>query len=63
MIRPACARRSQVDGGRKRAAVCSTPPSGVGVGIIVSDWAPASAESGAGLEDDLMLVEDCKGRK
>lgn len=36
MMRPLWARRSQVDGGRKRAAVCSFPPSCVGAGIMVS---------------------------
>lgn len=36
MISPASACLSQAEGGRNRAAVCSMPPSEVGVGIIAS---------------------------
>lgn len=36
MIRPSCARRSHADAGRKRAVVCSRPPSVVGVGMDTS---------------------------
>ena len=36
MISPERAIESQVEGGRKRAAVCSSPPSEVGVGMIAS---------------------------
>lgn len=36
MIRPSCARRNHADAGRKRAVVCSRPPSVVGVGIETS---------------------------
>ena len=56
MIRPSCARRSHADAGRKRAVVCSRPPSVVGVGMDTSgsnsspfvalDWPPVDAESG-----------------
>jgi hypothetical protein len=35
-MREARARRNHVAAGRKRAAVCSRPPSWVGTGIIVS---------------------------
>jgi len=37
MISPVRARWSQVDAGRKRAAVCSSPPSWVGIGMTDSD--------------------------
>ncbi len=37
MISPDRAIESQAEGGRKRAAVCSRPPSEVGVGMIASD--------------------------
>lgn len=37
MISPERAMESQAEGGRKRAAVCSRPPSDVGVGMIASD--------------------------
>jgi len=40
------ASRSHVAGGRKRAAVCSRPPSWVGTGIIVS------GSSSSALEED-----------
>lgn len=36
MISPERAIESQADGGRKRAVVCSIPPSEVGVGMIAS---------------------------
>ena len=37
MTSPVRARWSQVDAGRKRAAVCSSPPSWVGIGMTDSD--------------------------
>lgn len=56
MIRPSCARRSHADAGKKRAVVCSRPPSVVGVGMDTSGsksspfaalvWSPADEESG-----------------
>jgi hypothetical protein len=64
IIRPSCARRSHADAGKKRAVVCSRPPSVVGVGMDTSgsnsspsaalDWSAAGEESG--------VVEDV-GRK
>jgi hypothetical protein len=58
MIRPSCARRSHADAGKKRAVVCSRPPSVVGVGMdtsgsnsspfVASDWTPES-----GVADDV----------
>jgi len=54
IIRPDLARRSHVDGGRKRAAVCSFPPSEVGVGITTSDSSPSGSASS--------LVDDAEGR-
>lgn len=38
MISPACDMESHLEGGKNRAAVCSMPPSDVGVGISASDW-------------------------
>lgn len=55
MTRPLCARRSQVEGGRKRAAVCSSPPSGVGVGITVSESVVVSMSSGSEVVEEAML--------
>lgn len=37
MISPARDMESHLEGGKKRAAVCSIPPSEVGVGISASD--------------------------
>lgn len=48
MISPARAMESHSGGGKKRAAVCSIPPSDVGVGITASDWTgkgPAAGEA------------------
>ena len=54
MMRPCCARRSQVDAGRNLAAVCSLPPSEVGTGMMVS--ASASVEVPSAEE----MLSDCE---
>lgn len=48
MMREARARRSQVAAGRKRAAVCSRPPSWVGTGIMVSGSSSSAVEDEEG---------------
>lgn len=52
MIRPSCASRSHTDAGKKRAVVCSLPPSVVGFGICTSASLSASAEE-IGLDDNV----------
>lgn len=61
MILPSCARRSHTDAGRKRAVVCSTPPSVVGVGIETSGSKSSALELGCPLADS--GVPDNVGRK
>lgn len=57
MMRFSVARRSQVEGGRKRAAVCSFPPSWVGAGI--KDSVPSS-----GFEEEVPRVGEWeRGRR
>ena len=54
MISPERAMESQADGGRKRAAVCSLPPSEVGAGMMASFFVGREP----GVEDS-----DGRGRK
>lgn len=64
MISPDWAIFSQAEGGRKRAAVCSMPPSEVGVGIIAS-WVEGTGIVAEEDEDDEEDEECCcaSGRK
>lgn len=62
MIRPSCARRSHADAGRKRAVVCSKPPSVVGVGMATSGSKP-SPSSELGFSCPVRGVVDDVGRK
>jgi hypothetical protein len=52
VIRAEVARRSHVAAGRKRAAVCSMPPSWVGVGIMVSGVSWSSLLAGVVDEEE-----------
>jgi len=65
MIRPSCARRSHADAGRKRAVVCSKPPSVVGVGMATSGSKPSPSSEAALSELALSWsgVVDDVGRK
>ena len=59
MILPSCARRNHADAGRKRAVVCSKPPSVVGVGM---DTSGSNSSPFAAPDDDSGVAEDV-GRK
>lgn len=60
MMRPSCASRSHADAGKKRAVVCSRPPSVVGVGIDTSGSKSSAAD---GLSCCDKGVPDNVGRK
>ena len=57
---PERARASHCERGRKRAAVCSTPPSGVGAGIKASRSSDGSGELSVEVAEE---EEENRGRK